>query len=252
MFYTGIIVFAAAGLVIGSFLNMCIHRLPRDLSIVYPSSFCIKCGHKLGFPDLVPVISYLLLGGKCRYCRAQIPARYVYTEILTAVLFVLSFFMFGFTADSIFTCIFVSLIILVTFSDLETQIIPDQASFIGITAGLIYGWTKGRFISSLIGLILCAAIMYGIYKIGTRVYKKEAMGGGDIKLAAFFGAFFGLQNGLLCLFLSFMVGAVISSAYIVVAGKGRHDEVPFGPAMTVAALITLFLGGKIWAWYLGF
>lgn len=251
MFILEMTIAAAAGLVMGSFLNMCIYRLPRDMSIIAPNSQCPKCGHKLSAFDLVPVLSYLMLGGRCRYCRERISIRYALVEILTALLFVSSILKFGMTYNALFAMVFISLLVLITFSDLETRIIPDQANYAGIAAGLIFNCFAGNIISSVAGAVMYPFIMYLIYKLGTFIYKKEAMGGGDIKLAAFLGAYFGWQNGLLCFFLSFIAGAVIGLFYLIFLGKGRKDEIPFGPAMTSAALAVLFYAPEIWMWYLG-
>jgi len=251
MFLTGLAVFVVLGLAAGSFLNMCIHRLPRGLSIVYPPSACTQCDHMLGIPDLVPAFSYIFLGGKCRHCGQAISPRYLIVELLTALAFASVYFKFGISAEAAVNAVFSALIILITFSDLETQIIPDQAVYAGTALGLGYNLISGGIFSSIAGLVLCPAAMYAVYRIGTAVYKKEAMGGGDIKLAAFFGAFFGLQSGFLCLFLSFIVGAAMSVIFMAAAKKGIRDEIPFGPAMCIAAVLVLFYGNSILAWYIG-
>ncbi|MCX5749502.1 MAG: prepilin peptidase [Candidatus Saganbacteria bacterium] len=215
------------GLVTGSFINVCVYRLPRCLSIVYPPSNCPACGHRLAFFDLIPALSFLLLRGKCRYCKNRISARYLVVELVTAALFFFIYQRYGLTPELVFMLAFAAIIVLITFADLETQIIPDQANYLGLATGLAYNYFSGKIMVSLIGAVSCAVVMYVIYKLGTYFYKKEAMGGGDIKLAAFFGAFFGWQNGLLCLFISFIVGAAAASAYMIFLKKGRRDEIPF-------------------------
>ncbi len=241
-----------AGLVFGSFLNVCIFRLPRGESIAFPPSQCVKCGNRLGVLELFPVISFILLKGKCAHCGEKISIKYPLVELLTGLIFVALFLKFGFSASLAFFLVIGSLLILIIFTDLETQIIPDSANVIFVVTGLLYGIYRGSFCDSLAGVLGGFFIMYGIFRLGTAVYKKEAMGGGDIKLATGFGALFGLQDLILALFLSFIIGAVIAVFYLVYNNKGRHQEIPFGPSMALAAFIVIFFGKALWRWYLGF
>lgn len=239
------------GLFVGSFLNVCICRLPKEESVVFPSSHCPACKHRLSVLDLVPLVSYALLRGKCRYCGSPISARYPIVELLTSLLFLAVFLRFGTAADSIFYFIFVSVLIAVTFSDLETQTIHDSLSITGIAAGLLYGLYSGSLLYSFLGMITGAFVFVLIRMLGKAVYKKEAMGEGDIFLAAALGAFFGLKGLFISVFLSFLIGAVVSVALLGSGMKQKGDEIPFGPYMAVSAVIVMFWGDIFWRLYLG-
>ncbi len=237
------------GLVVGSFLNVCICRLPQERSIVYPPSNCPKCGHRLSFMDLVPVLSYFSLRGKCRYCKGAISVRYPIVEIATSLLFVSVFFKFGLGIDSVFHAVFVSLLIVIIFTDLETQTIHDYLSFGGIVTGILYGLYTGGIISSLIAMVIGGLFFLLVRQIGWFLYKKEAMGEGDVLLASMLGAFFGIEGMILSIMLSFLLGAVISLILLGLKIKKRGEEIPFGPFMAVAALVVIFFGPAIWSWY---
>lgn len=237
------------GLVVGSFLNVCICRLPQERSIVYPPSNCPKCGHDLSFVDLIPVFSYLSLRGKCRYCKGTISFRYPMVEIFTSLIFVAVFFKFGIGIDAILHAVFVSLLIVIIFTDLETQTIHDYLSFGGIVTGILYGLYTGGIISSLIAMVIGGLFFLSVRQIGWLIYKKEAMGEGDVLLATMLGAFFGMEGMVLSIMLSFLLGAVISLILLGLKVKKRGEEVPFGPFMAIAALIVVFFGPAIWSWY---
>jgi len=237
------------GLVVGSFLNVCICRLPQERSIVYPPSNCPKCGHNLSFVDLIPVFSYLSLRGKCRYCKGTISVRYPIVEILTSLLFAAVFFKFGLGIDAVFHAVFVSLLIVIIFTDLETQTIHDYLSFGGIVTGILYGLYTGRIISSLIAMVIGGLFFLFVRQIGWFLYKKEAMGEGDVLLASMLGAFFGIEGMVLSIMLSFLLGAIISLVLLGLKIKKRGEEIPFGPFMAIAALVVMFFGPTVWSWY---
>ena len=238
------------GLVVGSFLNVCICRLPKEESIVYPSSRCPKCKHKLSITDLFPVFSYLFLRGKCRYCRKKISIRYPIVEILTAILFLAVFLKFGGGFDFFFHAVFISILIAIAFTDLETQTIHDYFSFSGIAAGLLYGLYSGSLINSLYGMAIGAGFFFFVRVLGRLIYKKEAMGEGDVLLAATLGAFFGPKGLILSIMLSFLIGAAVSVVLLVSKIKKRGEEIPFGPYLAVSAIIVIFWGEMLWRWYL--
>lgn len=237
------------GLVVGSFLNVCICRLPKESSIMYPPSNCPRCSHRLSFTDLIPVFSYVFLRGKCRYCKGTISVRYPVVEILTSLLFVAVFFKFGIGIDAILHAIFISLLIVIIFTDLETQTIHDYLSFGGIITGILYGLYTGGIISSLIAMVMGGLFFLLVRQMGWFLYKKEAMGEGDVLLATMLGAFFGIEGMVLSIMLSFLLGAVISLVLLGLKIKKRGEEIPFGPFMAVAALIVIFFGPAIWSWY---
>lgn len=239
-----------AGLVTGSFLNACIYRLPRGISMVFPPSHCPKCGENLRWHDLVPLFSYLFLRGRCSSCKNPIPLRYLLVEIITPLLFFSLLQGSGFNAGLIFAMVFVSALILATFSDLETQIIPDAVPIAGSVAGFILAFIGNRVADSLIGFAAGGVIMYAVFLLGKLIYKKDALGGGDIKLAMMMGAFLGWKGLLLAIFLSYITGAIVSLALLSIKAKTMESEIPFGPFMCLGALIALFYGGPVIALYL--
>ncbi len=239
------------GLFIGSFLNVCICRLPKEESIVFPPSHCPKCKKRLGIPDLMPVFSYLILRGRCRYCGDSISFRYPLVEILTGILFVAVFFKFGAVPDIFFHFIFISILVGVTFTDIETQTIHDYFPFTGIAAGILYGLYSGSLTGSLVATAAGAGVFIIIRSLGKFLYKREAMGEGDVLLAAMIGAFLGPATLIVSIALSFLMGAVFSIILLASGAKKRGEEIPFGPYLAASAVIALFWGDAIWRWYLG-
>lgn len=240
------------GLTVGSFLNVCIYRLPREKSVILPRSFCPACATPIRFYDNLPVISYFLLGGKCRSCKKPISPRYPLVELLTGFLFLsipvvlgLRISDFGFYASAVFICF----LVISFFSDLETQLLPDSPAVLVIITGLLYNYLEGTLASSLWGLFWGAAILYLISFFGKLYYKKEVLGGGDMKLAAAFGAFFGWQGLLLSLFLGYLIGAVLALLLLATGRKKLDDYIPFAPALVLGAFITLYWGRQIIAFY---
>lgn len=240
------------GLFVGSFLNVCICRLPKNESVIFPSSHCPKCKHSLAVPDLFPVLSYVFLRAKCRYCGDRISARYPIVEAVTGLLFVGVYLRFGATMDSILMFFLMSVLVGITFSDLETQTIHDYFSFSGIAAGLLYGLNSGSLPGSIYGLLSGAAIFLLIRAVGWFIYKKEAMGEGDVLLAAMIGAFLGVKGLVLSVALSFLIGASVSIVLLALRLKKRGEEIPFGPYLAVSAVIAVFWGEQLWRWYLGY
>lgn len=240
------------GLVVGSFLNVCICRLPNEKSVVYPPSNCPKCEHRLAAIDLIPIVSYIFLRGKCRYCKEPISIRYPIVEALTGLLFLAIYFKFGAVPGSAFNFIFVSILIGITFSDLETQTIHDYFTFAGISAGLLYGLYSGSLVNSLYGMAIGAGFFFFVRVLGQFIYKREAMGEGDVLLAAMLGSFFGPNGIILSIALSFLLGAVVSVALLALKIKKRGEEIPFGPYLAVSAVIVIFWGELLWRRYLGY
>jgi len=235
------------GLAIGSFLNVCIYRLPRKESIVSPGSHCPYCGHLLGFWDLVPLVSFITLK-KCRYCGKEISPRYFLVELITALLFVAVYVRFMFYERNpllfISYLILCSALVVITFIDLEHKIIPDKITYPGMAVGLIISLFSNSFLPSLFGLAIGAGILYLIV-----ILSRGGMGGGDVKLAAMLGAFLGWRLLLLNLFLSFLFGGVIATILLLLKIKGRKDYIPFGPYLALAGIVTIFWGKQILFWY---
>lgn len=248
------------GLIVGSFLNVCIYRLPREISIISPSSTCPACKTGIKPWDNIPLISYLLLKGKCRHCGERISFRYPIVELLNGLLYLLLFYSFGFGWHLIPLFAFVSALIVITLIDLEFQIIPDVITFPGIIIGLVSSSfllpdpfidinspdIKVGFINSLIGLFLGGGLFFII-----AVLSRGGMGGGDIKMMAMVGAFMGWKAVLLVTFIGSLTGSLVGILLMLLKGKDRKTKVPFGPFLALGSLITLFFGGKIINWYLG-
>lgn len=241
------------GTIVGSFLNVCIHRLPRGESIVFPSSHCPACEKKLSLLDLIPILGYFLLGGKCRCCRVKISPRYPLVEFLAAAGFALSWMQAGGNMlDFVFQIIFVSVLLVLFFSDLEQQVIPDSVSFFGIAVGLIYNFLRGPsfFLSAFSGMLIGFCLLYLIGKLGKLWFKKEAMGEGDFYAAAILGAGLGWQGGLLSILLAFLLAGFVS-VFLIISGRVKMGQyIPFGPALAAGGIIALFFGGRIIEWYL--
>jgi len=252
------------GLVIGSFLNVCIYRWPRDLSVVRPRSHCTACEKTIAWYDNVPLASYVLLGGRCRHCRARIPWRYPIVELATGGLFFYWVYTHGVTALAIKMCVYSALLVGLIFSDLEERILPDEMTKSGVVLGLIFAWfvkledLGGQAIigllwlagvhvpdryDSLLQAAIGAAVPAFFLWIGGFLYEKvrhrEGLGFGDVKLIAMVGAFLGLQSALSTLLVGSLAGAIIGYGYIKLTHKDASTyELPFGTFLGIAALIT--------------
>lgn len=235
------------GLIIGSFLNVCIWRLPRGQSIFFPGSHCPKCKTPIKWYDNIPLLSFMILRGQCRKCGNPIAWRYPLVELLTALLFLAANLIHP---EAYFNLFFVSALIVAFFSDLETGIIPDEIAYLGIPLGLLYAAMTGSVGDSALGVALGLALLLAVQKTGEFIYKKEALGGGDIKLAMLFGAFLGWQYLLLALFLGYIFGALEAVALLALKFKKTGDYIAFGPALCLGALVALFWGQPIIMWYL--
>ncbi|GIW40572.1 MAG: type 4 prepilin-like proteins leader peptide-processing enzyme [Candidatus Binatia bacterium] len=242
------------GAVIGSFLNVCIYRLPRGKSLLRPPSSCPKCERPIRPTDNLPILSYLLLRGRCRWCGVRIPPRYLFVESSSAALAVLMVARFGLEPLAVLYYAFAAALLVVTFVDLDFQIIPDSISLPGIAVGLSASYfvpgTPEPF-DSAAGAVLGGAMLYLVargYQWWTGI---EGMGMGDVKLLAMIGAFVGWKGVLLCLFVAAFSGSVVGVAAIVFRGKDRKFAIPFGPFLAVGALVALFFGDGIVRWYLG-
>ena len=248
------------GLIIGSFLNVCIYRLPREISIVSPSSACPACKNPIKPWDNIPLLSYIMLKGKCRNCGERISIRYPMVELLNGILYLLVLFFFGAGWHLLFLFAFVSAMIVITLIDIEFQIIPDVITLPGIIIGILSSSfllpdpllginpseTIVGFTNSLFGILLGGGLFYLI-----AVVSKGGMGGGDIKMMAMVGAFMGWKSVLLVTFIASLTGSIVGIFLILFKGKGRKAKVPFGPFLALGSIITLFFGGNIIRWYLG-
>jgi leader peptidase (prepilin peptidase) / N-methyltransferase len=248
------------GAVFGSFLNVCIYRLPRSLSIVKPGSYCPNCRKPIEWFDNIPFFGYLFLRGRCRRCRQKISPRYVLVELLTASLLLALYLRFGLSASFFIFGLFVLGLILVTFIDWEHYLIPDLVVYPGIVLGLLFNFFFPQMVSpsagslfalkeAAVGVLVGAGSLLLVALLGQLVFKKEAMGGGDIKLLAMIGAFLGWKAVLVSIFFGSLIGAVISLLLIFVGLKKRTDYIPFGPYLSLGGLIALFFKGSVFLGY---
>jgi leader peptidase (prepilin peptidase)/N-methyltransferase len=259
------------GAVVGSFLNVCIYRIPRGLSIILPSSRCPSCNSPIELWNNIPILSYFFLGGKCKYCKSRISIRYPLVESLNALIYVFVLWRLGYESSGSFIYIpvyfaFVSSLIVITFIDLEFQIIPNRITLPGIIVSLIFGSTvlpdpfsrsyllkmtsgTGAF-TSLTGIILGGGLFYLIALIGEVIFKKEAMGGGDIKMMAMIGGVLGWKGVILTTFLGSLIGSIVGISLIILKGKEWGSRIPFGPYLAVGALVNILSGQEIVRWYL--
>jgi len=241
------------GTIVGSFLNVCIYRLPRGKSIAWPPSYCPHCNEKIPWFENLPVISFFMLRGKCGRCVENISIRYPIVEILTGFLFVLVPVILGFgiwDLEFYFSIAFISFLILNFFSDLETELIPDIPVYIIIFLGLFYNFAAGDIKDSLVGIAGGFFFFTAIGFLGKLYYKKDVLGDGDTKLAVAFGAFMGWQGLILSLLIGYLIGGATSILLISFKKKGLKDYIPFAPSLTSGALIALFFGSKIIKFYL--
>ena len=272
------------GLMVGSFLNVVIHRLPKmmdnaeslyfqqrqDLAaglseeeilakpqpakytIVTPRSACPKCGHNITALENIPIISYLVLGGKCKGCKTSISIRYPLIEALTGALIGLVAYQYGYTYTTLFAWIFVFALVTLTFIDFDTQLLPDDITLPLLWLGLIFNLNGGftDLKSAVIGAILGYLILWSVYWAFKLVTGKEGMGYGDFKLLGAIGTWFGWQMLPAVILLSSVVGAVIGIGLIVFKGKGGGTAIPFGPFLALGGIAALFFGQQLMQFYL--
>jgi leader peptidase (prepilin peptidase) / N-methyltransferase len=235
------------GGVIGSFLNVCIYRLPRAKSVVFPASSCPACEEPIGWYDNIPLVSYLLLRGRCRQCGNRISFRYPMIEGITAVLFVLLYRKYGLSLELPVQMLFVSLLIVISFVDLDFRIIPDVLSVGGAIAGFLLAFTRPSFsfLSAVYGILLGGGILFAIASIYQLITKREGMGGGDIKLLAMVGSFCGVQGVVFTLMLGSLLGTVVGLPLMLIKGEDTKYAIPFGPFLSLGALIYVLAGEEL-------
>ncbi|KXG76778.1 prepilin peptidase [Thermotalea metallivorans] len=235
------------GILIGSFLNVCIYRIPRGASVAFPPSHCTKCNHPLKIRDIIPMISYIILQGKCRYCGETISPQYPLIEVLNGLFYVFLFNIFSFSFLFISYAILISLLIVVTWIDLRHQVIPDEVMIFGFIFSLfLHLFHEARFIFNhgIPGFFIGGGVLLLI-----ALLTNGAMGGGDIKLMAMLGFWLGWKNIILIIFFSFFIGAVVSVTLILTKTKRRKDYIPFGPFIALATVTTVFWGESMVKWY---
>lgn len=239
------------GAVIGSFLNVCIVRWPARQSVVKPRSRCPKCGYQLAWYDNIPVVSWTLLGGKCRSCRAPISPLYPAVELATALIWVFMGWRLGLALEALSGALFLTILLGIAMTDAREYIIPDEFTIGGTILGLLFAAAAGG--PALLAALIGAAVGFGLLWLvgvgGTWLFKEEAMGGGDIKMMAMVGAFLGWQGVLLTIFMGALSGTLI---FLPLKLMGRNKLVPFGIFLALGAAVTYLVGPAVIAWYKSF
>ncbi len=240
------------GLCVGSFLNVCIYRLPLSQSVVRPRSACPHCGRPIRSWDNIPCLSWLILRGRCRDCGGSISARYPLVELLSGAFAVMAATRFGFGWQGLIVYLLVAALLVVTFIDLDHRIIPDVITLPGIPVGLAasFGLTALTPIESLIGILAGGGSLFLVAWGYQLLTKRDGMGGGDIKLLAMIGAFIGWKGVLMTIFVASFTGTLAGVALILRRGADMKLAVPFGPFLAVGAAAYLFIGPELIAWYL--
>jgi len=257
------------GSIVGSFLNVCIYRMPLGKSVVWPGSHCPNCEKRIPWYDNIPFLSYILLKGKCRFCKEKISPRYLIVELLTAIIFVIFFNYYGISYDFFFYLVFVCSLIIATFVDIKHRIIPDEVSIGGMIVGFLLSAIKGLnlkpitynpqpMFNSFLGIIIGGGIIYLVGFLFDVVYFKmlkkppiqgetSSMGGGDVKLLAMIGAFLGWQGAIVTFFLAPFFGLIIGVINLVIK---KDHTIPYGPFLSLAAVLSIFWADKIIALFL--
>jgi len=251
MWYIGSILLGA---IVGSFLNVCILRLPKEESIITPGSHCPHCKKPIAFYDNIPLVSYFILRGKCRHCKKKISLQYPIVEGITALSSLLLFIKFGPSLPYLLYFAFVSSLIVITGIDLSHQIIPDLISLPGIGVGLLGSllFLPLTFLNSLFGVLLGGGSLFLVATLYQWLFKREGMGGGDVKLLAMIGSFLGWKAVILTILLGSLIGSITGIVIILLKGKDFKYAIPFGPFLSLSAVISLFYQNEIISWYLQF
>ena len=241
------------GMVVGSFLNVCICRMPKNESIVSPPSHCPNCSYQIRWYDNIPVVSYLFLRGKCRGCGTRISLQYPLVELLNGLLTLFLFLRFGPTLVFAALFLFCSALVVITFIDIEHQIIPDEISLSGIVVGFVLSFIINghTWLNSLLGILLGGGSLLLVAWSYQRLTGKEGMGGGDIKLLAMMGAFLGWKAVPFIIFASSLVGSLIGITIMLLQKKDSKLAIPFGPYLAFGAVLYIFYGKLLIRWYLG-
>ena len=241
----------ACGAAVGSFLNVCIYRLPRSKSVVAPPSACPQCNRRLAWYENVPIVSWLALGGRCRTCKASIGAQYPIVEAVTAIMFGAAWWYYGpgvlLVSRLLFGCALITLFAI----DLEHHLLPNAITLPGIVAGFVLSFfTEPGWVSSLIGILVGGGVLLAIAEVYYRVRHEEGLGMGDVKMLAMVGAFVGWQLTFLTLMMASFAGSIIGVALIVTRRGGMKYALPFGTFLALGAAVAATVGPAILHWYL--
>lgn len=248
------------GLCFGSFLNVIVYRLPEKKSIVSPPSECPSCETRLGIVELIPVLGYLILLGRCRHCKTKISIRYPLVELVVGFIFAFSFYYFGFTVNAFFYLVLIYLLLAIALIDLKHRIVPNTLVATGLIAGIIF------YIPSLINLMVelpvwlvverdlldagAGFLLGGLIMLIILLVSRGGMGAGDMKLMAMIGLFVGLRGAAVVMLLGFFMGALVGVTFMALGILTRKDALPFAPYLSLAAIIQVLWGESIWYWYI--
>lgn len=239
-------------IIIGSFYNVCIHRIINGESVLYPSSYCPNCGHSLAPLDMIPILSYIFLLGRCRYCKQKISFRYPIVEMITPILAIFLYNSYGLSLKFVCYFIFEGILITISFIDIQYQIIPNFMISIGLLFGLLFAMMNISvgFIDGLLGLAVGSGSLLMVALVALLIFKKEGMGGGDIKLLGVIGLFLGWKLTLLTLLFSIYIGGIFSVFLLLFRLKTREEYIPFAPFISIASFSALLWGENVVQWYL--
>lgn len=240
------------GLMVGSFLNVCIYRIPREESIVFPRSHCPNCEYQIKSWENIPILSYLMLRGKCSNCNTSISIRYPLVELMTSLLFILLYFRFGLSFDFVMSVLFSSIILIITVIDIDHLIIPNRLLLIGIIPAIYTIVSNGiqNSLPNFIGAISLGSGILLISLLGKLIFKKDSMGMGDVKYAALIGLLLGWDNGLLAIFLSFIFASILILILMPFGKISFGQRIPFGPFLSLGTIVALLWGQDIINMYL--
>ena len=250
-----IILFAILGLAVGSFLNVCIDRLPQNKSIAFPPSHCEACQHKLAAKDLIPVFSYLRLRGRCRYCGASVPRRLFWVELATGVVFALLAWHYGLSPALGIMAFYACLFIIIFVIDLEHGLILNKVVYPSLVVALLLAllprpWLTQWIVAGIANAAIGGAIGFVLFLL-IAIVSRGGMGWGDVKLAALIGLATGFPLVFLSILMAAILGGIVAVAMMIAKKRQRRQTVPFGPFLAVAAMVTMLWGSNILSWYLG-
>ena len=255
-----VIIVFCLGLALGSFLNVLVYRLPLNKSIVYPPSSCPQCAKRLSALDLIPFFGYLLLGGRCRYCKEKISIRYPLVELSSGLLFIALYLSYGLTLDSIFYFTLLYILLAIALIDLEHRIVPNRLVAAGLITALLLmiptllaSWLElpsplileRQPLDALLGFLIGGTVLLIVF-----IVSRGGMGAGDVKLIAMIGFFVGLRGVAVVMMAAFLCGALVGIAYMLAGRLTRKDALPFAPYLAFGALVQVFWGEQIWNWYI--
>ncbi|NOX88111.1 MAG: prepilin peptidase [Calditrichaeota bacterium] len=241
------------GLAFGSFLNVCAYRIPRKKTLLFSRSQCPNCGHTIPFYYNIPVLSFILLKGKCRYCGEKISFQYPIVELFTAFITWALFVNFGLTAQTLFYAVFVYSLIVIAVIDIKTHLILNKVLIVVLVLGLLINFF-GRvipFIDALLGAVIGGGVMFLVAILGNRIFKQEAMGMGDVKLALVSGFFLGWKLILWSLYIGFVIALLSIGVIWIIKKKSVPRHIPMGPFFASGFILNLFYGQQLFEWYLG-